>query len=165
MEAFEAAQIDGQPLVKEENTLLETDGLTYSSSLFDPIPLFWMLFGLIAVLSAYGYRKRRLYRAIDVVFFLLIGPVGALVFFLWFITDHTGTVNNFNMLWAWPTHLLAIPFLFLTKPRKIYWNAYGIVLTLTLVAAPFLPQMLHYAVVPLILSGIVRAFVNTKIEH
>jgi len=165
MEAFGAATIDGKPLVMEENTLLETEGLTYTSSLFDPTPLFWLLFGLIAILSAYGYRKRRLYKGIDVIYFLLIGPVGALVFFLWFITDHTGTVNNFNMLWAWPTHLLAIPFLFFTKPRKIYWEAYGIVLTITLIAAPFLPQMLHYAVVPLMLSGIVRAFVNARVQH
>lgn len=164
MEAFDAATIDGKPLIKEEKTLLETNGLTYSFSMFDPIPLFWMLFGLIAIISAIGYRKQKLYKAIDVVFFLMIGPVGALVFFLWFITDHTGTINNLNILWAWPTHLLAIPFLFFNKTRKMYWTAYGTVLVLTLLAFPFLPQMLHYAVIPLMLAGIVRAFVNLKVE-
>ena len=59
----------------------------------------------------------------------------------------------------------AIPFLFFNKTRKMYWTAYGAVLLLTLIAFPFLPQMLHYAVVPLILSGILRAFVNAKIER
>lgn len=164
MDAFDAAALDEKPLVAEKKTLLETSGLTYAFSFFDPIPLFWILFGVIAILSAIGYRKKRIFKGIDVAFFILIGPVGALVFFLWFITDHTATINNLNMLWAWPTHLLAIPFLFFPAARKFYWTAYGIVLVLTLIAFPFLPQTLHYAVIPLILSGIVRALVNMRMK-
>lgn len=164
MDAFDAASLDEKHLVAEKKTLLETSGLTYAFSLFDPIPLFWILFGVIAILSAIGFRKKRIFKGIDVVFFILIGPVGALVFFLWFITDHTATINNLNMLWAWPTHLLVIPFLFFHASRKFYWTAYGIVLVLTLIAFPFLPQTLHYAVIPLILSGIVRALVNVRMK-
>jgi len=40
MEAFGAATIDGKPLVMEENTLLETEGLTYTSSLLTQLLYF-----------------------------------------------------------------------------------------------------------------------------
>lgn len=161
--AFDHAQIEGRQIVKEKRTLLTTDGLTYTWSLTQPIPLFWTLFGIIAVLSAWGLRKGKRLVFLDVIIFLAYGAVGALLFFLWFITIHTATANNFNMLWAWPIHILAIPFLWIERIRKPYFMAYGIVLLLTLLSFPILPQMLHMAIIPIVLIGLVRSWVNWKL--
>ena len=161
--AFDHAQIEGRQIVKEKRTLLTTDGLTYTWSLTQPIPLFWTLFGIIAVLSAWGLRKGKRLVFLDVIIFLAYGAVGALLFFLWFITIHTATANNFNMLWAWPIHILSIPFLWIERIRKPYFMAYGIVLLLTLFSFPILPQMLHMAIIPIVLIGLVRSWVNWKL--
>ncbi|GAB5540092.1 MAG: DUF4105 domain-containing protein [Salibacteraceae bacterium] len=162
--AFDHASIDGRPLVSNERILLTTDGLQYTWSLTQPIPLFWILFGFVALLSAWGYRLKKRLIAIDVLLFVSYGAVGALLFFLWFITIHTGTANNFNMLlWAWPMHLLMLPFLWMPKIRKPYFMVYGAVLAIGLLAFPFWPQMLHLAIVPIMLIGLVRAWVNWRL--
>lgn len=163
MQAFDKARYQNKPLVRETSELLPAKGLEYSWSIFDPIPLFWVLFGLIAIISGFGLRNKSLSTWVDALLLLVIGSVGALVFFLWFITDHTATANNFNMLWAWPTHIFAIPLLFFSRLRKIYFTAYGIVLLITLLAFPILPQSLHLATVPLILALLLRSFVNFKL--
>lgn len=163
-EAYDAATIEDRPLVKSNQRLLEETGLSISNSLTNPIPLFWILFGLIAIASALGYRANRLLRGIDIGLFVAYGAVGALISFLWFFTDHTATIGNLNILWAWPFHLVAIPLLFSNRYRKHYWMAYGGVLIITLIAFPFLPQMLHLATIPLMLTMLVRAAVNYKLE-
>ena len=161
--AFDHAQIEGRPIVKEERILLTTDGLTFTWSFTQPVPLFWILFGIIAVLSLWGLRKGKRMMFLDVIIFCAYGAVGALLFFLWFITIHTATANNLNMLWAWPIHILAIPFLWIERIRKPYFMAYGIVLLLTLLSFPILPQMLHMAIIPIVLIGLIRSWVNWKL--
>lgn len=162
LEAYDNAEVNGKPLVVRKHNLLEAEGLKESWSLSNPTPLFWLLFGIVAILSAIGYRKGRLLKGLDLALFVIIGAVGALIFFLWFITDHEATANNFNMLWAWPTHILAIPLLFFNKWRRFYFMAYGFVLLLTLILFPFLPQMLHVATIPLMLMMLTRAAINWK---
>lgn len=167
MDAYDHATIDGRPLVKSTKTMLEEKGLETSWSLTNPIPLFWLLFGLVGIVTAIGWRQGKRYVAVDIVLFVVIGAVGALIFFLWFITDHTATAGNLNILWAWPTHILAIPLLFMPKARKFYFTAYGGVLLVTLIAFPFLPQMLHTATIPLMLMMLSRAAINIRplVEH
>lgn len=162
--AFDHATINGQPLVTEKSVLIEPVGLTYEWSWTYPIPLFWFLFGIVAVISAVGFRKRRALIGIDVVLFSIIGLVGALLFFLWFITDHTATANNLNMLWAWPTHLLVLPFLWNKRVRSMYFMVYGSVLVLTLVLFPFLPQMLHLATIPIMATLLCRSLLHWTLE-
>lgn len=160
MRAYDGASINNKPLVEEKRVLLTEAGLKTEWSLFNPVPLMWLFFGIIAGLSAIGWRRKRLFIGIDVFYLFLTGAVGALVFFLWFITDHNATANNYNMLWAWPTHILLIPMIFISAVRKWYWLIYGAVLLITLLMFPFLPQDLHFATLPIILAGLLRSVVN-----
>ncbi|MBT8300342.1 MAG: hypothetical protein KJO63_03355, partial [Maribacter sp.] len=45
------------------------------------------------------------------------------IFFLWFLTDHTATANNFNILWAFPLNLNLAFILWKNKPssKLISW--------------------------------------------
>ncbi|MDA7744632.1 DUF4105 domain-containing protein [bacterium] len=162
-EAYDKATIGGHPLVKEERMLLENNGLKYEWSITQPVPLFWLLFGVIGLLSAIGLRLQKRFMFIDILLLLVLGLAGALLFFLWFITDHTATANNFNMLWALPTHLLIIPFLWNSKIRRSYFMIIGSILLLTLIFFPLLPQMLHLATIPLMLTMLTRSYVNFKL--
>lgn len=164
MEAYDHAKLHGKPLISHKHDLLTARGLQAHFSLLDPIPLFWMLFLMVAIISGLGWRKKRLFRGLDVFLFVVTGALGALIFFLWFITDHTATANNFNMLWAWPTHILAIPLLFFDNTRKLYWLAYAAVLFISLIGFAFLPQMLHLATIPIMLAMLLRAIVNIKLR-
>lgn len=163
-EACDMATINGQPLVKKKLTVVESSGLTYEWSLSQPIPLFWILFGITSLLSAIGLRLQKRFMFIDILLLFILGLVGALLFFLWFITDHTATANNFNMLWALPTHLLIIPFLWNQKIRRSYFMIFGGILLLTLIFFPLIPQMLHLATIPLMLIMLIRSYVNYKLS-
>ncbi len=163
-EACDMATINGQPLVKKKLTVVESSGLTYEWSLSQPIPLFWILFGITSLLSAIGLRLQKRFMVIDILLLFILGLVGALLFFLWFITDHTATANNFNMLWALPTHLLIIPFLWNQKIRRSYFMIFGGILLLTLIFFPLIPQMLHLATIPLMLIMLIRSYVNYKLS-
>ncbi len=164
MRAYRGATLDGKPLVKQTRTLLNHPEWEVKWSVLDPIPLMWIIAGILLSLSAVGYRRHRLWIGIDLFYLFLTGAVGILVFFLWFITDHTGTMHNFNLLWAWPTHWLILPFLGNANIRRYYWLIYGGMLILTLITFPILPQMLHMAILPLIIAGIFRGFVNWRIQ-
>lgn len=163
--AFDQARIDGSPLVIKRTSFMEGEPLHTAFSLSDPIPLMWLLLGLVIIASTFGWRRKQLWWGIDMFLFLIIGAVGLLVFFLWFVTDHTGTVNNLNILWAWPTHLIAV-FLMLIKPvRRYYMIIYGAVMFFVLLSFPFLPQSLHLATIPLMIIGIIRGCLYWRIDR
>ncbi len=97
----------------------------------------------------------------DIVFFLTIGLLGCLFLFMWLGTDHKQTANNYNILWAWPTHIIAA-FLLINKKANVrrYFFIYMMVLGLTLLAWPFLPQALNPGIIPILILGIFRCWKN-----
>jgi hypothetical protein len=78
--------------------------------------------------------------------------VGVLVTFLWFVTDHHGTVNNLNILWAHPLWLLLAVVRAKSKMAYRLALACGSILVLTILAFAWLPQALHIATLPLMLG-------------
>jgi hypothetical protein len=78
---------------------------------------------------------------------------------MWLGTDHKQTADNYNLLWAWPTHAIAA-LLLLNKKANVrrYFFIYLIVTVLTLLAWPFLPQALNPAIIPVLLLGIFRSW-------
>jgi hypothetical protein len=165
MEAFDAATINGKPLVKETIILHEAEERTAPFSLTNPTPLTWILLGIVAIFSAIEWRKKTLFKAVDVLFLLVFGAVGALVFFLWFITDHTATANNLNILWAWPTHLIALGFIWFEKPRRYYFMVYGAVCLFVALFFWLLPQGFYPAIFPLALIGVLRGLSNIRFKR
>lgn len=97
----------------------------------------------------------------DFVLFFSVGLVGILVTFLWFFTDHTNTVNNLNIIWALPAHIV-MTFFLLPKQRskftRMYFLATAILAMLLVVSWAFLPQRLNPALIPLVLAIAMRGF-------
>src|SRR5690606_24758905 len=112
---------NGEVLVIEERTLLDTRPQTPNNN-FLASPLFWIL-ALTLVVLAITYRdhkKKVRSRFLDLGLFTVTGLAGLLLLFLWFIADHTATVNNFNILWAFPFNL-AVSFVILRKMGFPTW--------------------------------------------
>ncbi|MEO7444404.1 MAG: DUF4105 domain-containing protein [Ferruginibacter sp.] len=91
----------------------------------------------------------RLMQGMDGMLFFFTGLLGILLIFMWTGTDHSMTKDNYNLLWAWPTHIIAA-FLIIKNNRalKIYFTIASVFLTLVLLAWFFLPQQLNPALIP-----------------
>jgi hypothetical protein len=167
LKAMDAATVNGRRVVQEEVPLLAMPYVGSESYLITPFVLFTFLLLLIGVLS-FGKKgwAQRVVRAFDFLLFLVLGCVGLLLLFMWFGTDHKLTANNYNLIWALPTHLLAA--FFLRKKGgwiKPYLLTNAVVQVFLLPLWAFLPQQLNIALLPLILLIAFRSFLLSKTKH
>jgi hypothetical protein len=77
---------------------------------------------------------------------------------MWWGTDHSMTKNNYNLLWAWPTNIIAA-FLFSSQKKRVqkYFGLQAAALLLLLIGWFFLPQQLNTSLIPMVLLMIVRS--------
>jgi len=122
--AAEAATIDGRPLVAATDTLfwVEAAGLPMPA----PDLLSLALAALLAAVVVLTILRPGVpvLLVIDVVILIFAGLAGLLLALLWFATAHHVTRVNVDLLWAWPTHLVAAVWLIRSSdsPRiRVYW--------------------------------------------
>lgn len=126
-----------------------------------PLFIFSALFLLILLVSfsRNSYIASGL-KIFDDLYFTTFGFLGCLFIFMWFFTDHRQTTHNYNLLWAWPTHI----FWFIIKRfidlRKFYVTLYFIVGSLVLLLWFFLPQQLNVALIPVMGIAVFRIWKN-----
>jgi hypothetical protein len=151
-----------QPLVAR------TDTVVWSEAAATPVPsppwpqlLGWGLLALGVGLSVRDLRRgpeapqRRWF---DAVLFGVAGVAGLLIVFLWGLSEHAVTKNNVDLLWAWPTHLIAAGLL-LRRSRPAWLRGYlgAAALAAGLVVVTWmLWPYLHPAVLPVLLLLVVR---------
>ena len=94
----------------------------------------------------------------DVVLFGILGLVGLLFLLLWTATDHKAAAKNFNLLWALPTHLVAVV-AFIRQPQWLrkYFLIVAVLTGLLLISWFFLPQKMNTNLIPLVLAILARA--------
>ena len=83
-------------------------------------PLFcFLLVGLLIFYFTWKDQKQgKRSRWLDGVMFGLTGLVGLILSLLWWATDHGSTVNNYNLLWAFPFSVLLIPMITKASPKR-----------------------------------------------
>lgn len=130
--------LDGMPLVLRERSVLEYSDKRFHNN-FGTSPLFWLLLLLLFTLtiSYIDLRNGTRSRWLDFFLFLTTGVAGLLIFFLWFMTDHSATAINFNILWAFPFNIAACYFL-LRKDRIPKWMGKYILMLLVLMTITLL---------------------------
>jgi len=80
---------------------------------------------------------------------------------LWFFTDHKAAAVNFNLLWAFPLHLLFAFSQFGKNAFSKQYAAFALLLTIvTLLGWSFWPQQLNIMLVPLVIGIALRLGVN-----
>ncbi|WP_158551377.1 DUF4105 domain-containing protein [Rhodohalobacter sp. SW132] len=159
--------VDGemQPLVATTTQPLQLDD--YEQNPGRPIALIftWILFIAGAIVTFFQIRKNRYVNLwLDLPLFGTIGLIGLLIVFLWFFSLHTETVRNLNLFWAWPFHLLILPFLIKRTTKNgvmsIYFTLYAAVCLLILAGWWFWTQQLNSAIIPILLLLSLRAGCN-----
>jgi hypothetical protein len=165
-EAFDHASVrsDGawQPLVAR------TDTVVWSEAAATPVPslpwpqfIGWALLAFGLVLSVRNLRRppdapRRHW--FDAFLFGGVGVTGLLIAFLWGLSEHVVTKGNVDLIWAWPTHLVAAPLLLRRfRPDWLRWylGAAAVVSGLMVITWTLWPY-LHPAVFPIMLLLLVR---------
>ncbi|MFQ3214998.1 MAG: hypothetical protein ACJAT1_001027 [Marivirga sp.] len=159
---IDEAYVDGKPLLQDKQVIYEAPSLVTESS-FSILPkhVTWLLC-IVGIIFSMRHFKSNFN---DVIFnrflFFISGILGLLIFFLWFLSDHQATVNNWNIIWAFPLNAFLIFFLF-KKPAKkwhtLFYACFGIACFLLLGFFYTLPQALHPAVFPLVLYFAFKSF-------
>ncbi len=151
-------------LVAAKSNLYPFEPLNITPSWFNPLMLSSLLLLLIILLdlSRRNWAAAFLYGFDGLVFFLA-GATGCILVFMWVGTDHQMCRNNYNLLWALPTHAVFAFFLHRrTKAVKRYYR-FTAWSTLALLAAwAWLPQELNPALIPLCLLILYRSIRNAR---
>lgn len=153
MEALNHSTIDGRPLVKEFKTIQSFPRPELPPKSWDSASaLMWILFALGALQALAGKRSKFSDR-IDGTLLALIGFVGLFLLLMWVGTLHHVTADNWNVAWAWPTHLIVAVFVFRGSTAPLL-RIYLVLAALAAVICAFgvgIPQTLPTAAQPLCL--------------
>jgi heme/copper-type cytochrome/quinol oxidase subunit 4 len=163
-QAFARATVLGdgpsRPFVKETRVILEYPEQEKSMDLLNPYIVLWALAIGYGILTFFGFRKGKLYKGLDVGLFSLLGLIGVVVTFLWFFTDHSATLWNWNILWAFPGHLV-LAWVLVKGSGKTWISKYLLFVLIATVVALVIwiagIQSFHPSLVPLFLIILLRA--------
>lgn len=149
------------PLVSETlNVYVPTAEEKQDRKFFTPFNFFVLVFFVVGFITNRDFKKEKRTKWLDPVVFTLAGLIGWWLVFLWWGTEHLSK-DNLNLLWAIPLH---IPFAYLLGVRKLqpFLSKYFLVVSagylILLVIWSALPQPLPMALIPLILTMMLRGF-------
>ncbi len=167
LKGFDSAYINQLPLVTPPVTVLAVPGAIHSTPLLQPIVVFSVLLAIILVLSFTPSKKIQYgIKVFDICFFFFLGLIGLLLVFMWVGTDHALCRDNFNLLWALPTHAVAAFFLYSNSKCINYYLLATIILqTFLLIGWIFIPQEMNLGFLPLILIILLRSWLIILKPH
>ncbi|WP_299550083.1 DUF4105 domain-containing protein [Seonamhaeicola sp.] len=157
-----ATKKDGTALVKKNNIIF-TERPTKTANHFFSSPLFILgLMALFILFITYKDSKAKKQTVwIDVFLFSFTGVVGICILFLWFATDHTGTHQNYNLLWAFVLNILMIGQL-PKKKVKTWFIKYlkFLIIMLCLLTLHWIigVQVFAIGLIPLLIALLIRYF-------
>ena len=164
LRGLNAATLQGQPLVTPPQPVLQMPSPLNKGSLFRPSVVFGLL--LVLAIALYYVKARwaqKVLKTIDFLLFFLAGVAGFILIYMWTGTDHVVTQNNYNLLWALPTHLVAAFVAHQNKNWvKTYFKATAVITLLVLLLWALLPQNLNEALIPLLLLILFRSWHLSK---
>lgn len=129
---------------------------------FTPFVFFTSLLMLFVVLQFTRSKKWPvLMSGLDGWLFFMTGLLGILLILMWVATDHSMTKDNYNLLWALPTHTI-ISFFINSKKKwvKQYWLFTAVAGILLLLSWALLPQQLNIALTAFVVLITFRASIR-----
>jgi Domain of unknown function (DUF4105) len=162
---MDSAHEGNKEMVSERHTLLQFPKVKMSAGWFTPM----LFFILLLLLSTGLYFLRNNGRAatglliFDITFFTLLGLIGLLMTYMWLGRIDNVCRNNINILWALPTHIIAVFFI----RKKAAWVKYYFLITailaaLLLIGFPIGLQRMNIGVLPLLVIIIFRSYIQYK---
>lgn len=152
MKSFEIINSD-HPLLLSTTDLYPVNRQDNKGFLITPMLAFSFLFAIILLVSLSKAKPAITFlQGFDGILFFLTGAMGILIVLMWWATDHSMTKDNYNLLWAWPTHLIAAFFVNSRKEwARKYFGFTTAALLIVLLSWFFLPQQLNNALLPFVM--------------
>ena len=158
MKALDSSNQDHQ-LVVSNNQLYPFTANNNKQSFFTPMIVFSiLLISIIAISLSFNKMAAIFLNGFDGLLFFLTGALGILFVFMWTSTDHSMVKNNFNLVWAWPVHVIIA---FFINSKKSWVKKYFAItitgLIIVLLSWFFLPQQMNNALLPIVLLLLYRS--------
>jgi hypothetical protein len=102
-------QTNDELLVKDSQVLFKQKKTTNANTfLTSPLCILGLLGLLIIFITYKDYKNNKQSKWLDIALFSITGIIGVGLLLLWFATDHTGTHQNYNLLWAFALNILVL---------------------------------------------------------
>lgn len=163
MKTFDSSTIGTNKLVSEKHSIIRQKYVSRSKdNLTHPFFLFVCLFVIIAFLSfSKNKPTQKVLASFDGFLFFITGLLGILILFMWFGTDHIMCRDNLNILWAWPTNVIAAFYIHSKKSwAKKYFLLYAVFNILLIIFWKTIPQHFNAALIPIIAILIFRSLIS-----
>ncbi len=165
--AHATIRVDGriEPLVQPTTIIYESYPEESAAGFFTPLVVFTLFLVLAGVVTYRDLKRNKLTMYFDGILFGVLGFLGVLLLLLWTATNHQAAAKNFNLLWALPTHMIAVV-AFVRQPKwlKKYFLITAVLAALLIISWPLLPQKLHYSLVPFVLAIGIRSWAQYRIR-
>ena len=161
-QAFNNATINNNALIKESSTILAINESRVNKqgfSILSPYSILSILSLLIIWLTYNDYRKKKRNKVLDFILLFTTGVTGIVSLLLWFATDHTTTINNLNILWAFaPNLIVAAVILRKNTPKWVanYFKMLTLLLISLLLVWAFKIEAFAYGMTPIFIALVVR---------
>ena len=163
MATIGSSTIGNKPLVLSKINLSGEESPQTGTNFFIH-PLFILsLFSILVVYLSWINKQRvnEILIRFDGLVFFLFGAIGMVLIYLWAFSDQLNYRENYNLLWAWPTHLL---FSFFSFKRyqwvRNYFKIVTVVYPILVIVWFFLPQHLNPSLIPLVLLVGYRSWIR-----
>lgn len=159
---FEVATIgtDNRPLVSQNHILFNKKEKYVSTSfLTSPIFIISLIACFIIFITYKDYKNYKRSNWLDISLFVLTGFIGIVILLLWFATDHTGTHQNYNLLWAFVLNIFVIGQFFKNTPSAWFGKYLKLlVIMLCLLTLHWLigVQVFAIGLIPLLIALFIR---------
>lgn len=156
-----ATRLDtGENLVIQTLILNKQEGVLTTFNFFtSPLFIIGLLSIIILYITYFDFKKQQQSTWLDVILFTITGTIGLVILLLWFATDHSGTHNNYNLLWAFVLNVFTVGQL-LQKQPKLWFVKYlkFLVILLCLLTLHWVVGVQLYAIglIPLVIALFVR---------
>lgn len=151
-------------LAKPKTYFLQTPVIEAGNSMYMPTLVISVLLIGIVLLSQWRQQQWPLFfKILDSALFYITGMAGILLLFMWVGTDHKACSNNYNLIWALPTHTVAA--FALWKKRQwmhTYFKLSSLVYIIVLATWWFLPQEFNPALFYFVLLLLYRSVMQQK---
>ncbi len=148
-----------RPVVKAHNVVFKNTP-TQSNTVITPLLVFSLLLLIGITLTWTNHKKQTKGNYLDFGLFFITGFLGVFLSLLWLATNHAAAANNLNILWAFPVHIVLAFMLLKTGNRPFvvwYFRVTAIVMAMLLSGWNWLPQMLHFSLIPVVMLLALRA--------
>lgn len=151
-------------VVESKATVIPNQQQIESSAWSTPRFIFSAVVALFLLLSfSNNERLRLLLAGLDGLLFFMTGVLGFIIVFMMTGTDHSMTKDNFNLLWAWPTHLFVS--FFIRRQNRflgLYFGLTSIAMILLLISWFFLPQQMNDALLLIVFLILFRSVMRWR---